>query len=101
MLRSIIQFLYGVVICWLLNLVQLAVALVLLASSDKLLATVYVLTTALGIVQIGYVVPISRLLWRKGRREAAYGVLAAAIVSALANAVIDILFGSRAHHSLR
>lgn len=89
-------------ICWFLNGVQLGVAFVLLASSEKTLPFVYVLTAALGVVQFGYVLPIYHLLRRKGRRYSAHGLLTAAAASALANAVIDYhLFGSAMFHFWR
>ena len=57
-------------ICWLLNVVQLGIAFVLLASSEKTLSSVYVLTLALWLVQFGYVIPIYRVLKRKSRPHA-------------------------------
>jgi len=101
-LRAITEFASGMLICWLLNLVQLGVAFILLAGSEKTLPSVYVLAAALGLVQFGYVLPICRLLWRKGRRYAAHGLLTAASATALANAVIDYhLFGSAMFHFWR
>lgn len=89
-------------ICWLLNLVQLGVAFVLLASSEKTLPSVYVLAAALGVVQLGYLLPIYRLLWRKGKRYASYGLVTAASASAIANAIIDYrLWGSAMFHFWR
>ena len=52
-------------VCWLLNVVQLGIAFVLLASSEKALSSVYVLTLALWLVQLGYVIPIYRILKRR------------------------------------
>lgn len=102
MLRSFIEFGYGVLICWFLNIVQLGIAFVLLASSEKMLPFVYVLTAALGLVQIGYAVPIYRLLKRKGKSRTAQGLLTAAILTAIANAGIDYyLFGSGMFHFWR
>lgn len=102
MLRSFIDFGYGVLICWFLNLVQLGIAFLLLASSEKTLPAVYVLTTALGLVQIGYAVPIYRLLRRKGKLHTAQGLLAAAVFTAIANAGIDYyLFGPGMFHFWR
>lgn len=96
------DFGYGVLICWFLNLVQLGIAFLLLASSEKTLPAVYVLTTALGLVQIGYAVPIYRLLRRKGKLRTAQGLLAAAVFTAIANAGIDYyLFGPGMFHFWR
>jgi hypothetical protein len=98
-LRSLIDFGYGVLICWFLNLVQLGIALLLLATTEKALPAVYVLTIALALVQIGYVVPTYRLLCRKGKRQTAYGLLTAACLTALVNAGLDYyLFGPRVFH---
>ncbi|HWG51522.1 MAG TPA: hypothetical protein VN669_17615 [Candidatus Acidoferrales bacterium] len=93
-LRAALEFISGMLVCWLLNLVQLGIAFVLLSSSEKNLPAVYVLTTALGLVQLGYVIPIYHVLLRWGRRYAGYGLLTAACSSLLSNAVIDYhLFG--------
>jgi hypothetical protein len=101
-LRSLIEFGYGVLICWFLNLVQLGVAFLLLASSEKTLPFVYVLTAALGLVQIGYAVPLYRLLRRKRRWHTAQGLLTAAVITAVVNAGIDYyFFGSSMFHFWR
>ena len=99
MLSALIDIGYGFLICWLLNLVQLAIAFLLLASSDRLMAPAYVLAAGLGLLQIGYVVPIHRLLWRKGKRFVAHGLLTAALITAAVNFAIDYhLLGSRMLH---
>ena len=96
MLSSFIDVGYGFLICWLLNLVQLAIAFLLLASSERLIGPAYVTAVGLGVIQISYIVPIYRLLWRKGKRYVAGGLLAAALITAVANFVIDYrLFGSQ------
>jgi hypothetical protein len=97
-----LEFISGMVVCWLLNLVQLGIAFVLLANSEKNLPAVYVLTTALGLVQLGYVLPIYYFLRRKGRRYAGYGLLTAAGSSLISTAVIDYhLFGNAMFHFWR
>lgn len=102
MLRAAFEFISGMMVCWLLNLVQLGIAFVLLSSSEKNLPAVYVLTTALGLVQLGYVVPIYHLLLRWRRRYAGYGLLTAACSSLLSNVVIDYhLFGNAMFHFWR
>lgn len=89
-------------VCWLLNLVQLGIAFVLLASSERNLPAVYVLTAALGLVQFGYVIPIYHVLLRRRRRFAGYGLLAAACSSFISNALIDYhLFGPAMFHFWR
>jgi len=87
-----LEFISGMLICWLLNVVQLGIAFVLLSSSEKMLPSVYVLTAALGVVQLGYIVPIYRLLRRKGRLHSARGLLTAACLTLVANLLIDYHF---------
>jgi hypothetical protein len=96
-LKTISEFVAGMVVCWLLNVVQLGIAFVLLASSEKALSSVYVLTLAFWVVQFGYVVPIYRILMRKQRRKAAHGLLTAACISAVVTVILDYkLFGAAA-----
>ncbi len=84
-------------VCWLLNVVQLGIAFVLLASSEKTLSSVYVLTLALWAVQFGYVVPIYRILKRKKRAYAARGLLTAACITAIIIVILDYkIFGAAA-----
>ncbi len=102
MLQAIIDFGFGVIICWLFNLVQLGTAFFLLATSEKTLPFVYVLLTALGLVQIGYIAPIYRLLRRRGRLNTARGLLAAACATVIVNAILDYhAFGPRMFHFWR
>lgn len=102
MVRSIAEFILGMLICWLLNLVQLGVAFILLASSEKILPAVYVMVGGMGLVQIGYVVPIHRLLRRQGRQGAAQGLLLAAFVTLVVNiACAYRFFGTQLFHFWR
>ena len=78
--------------CWLLNMVQLGIAFVLLSSSEKLLPAVYTMSAALGLVQIGYVVPLWRYLRRNGRRDVAIGVIIAAAITLCVNFLVDYHF---------
>ncbi|HWF06445.1 MAG TPA: hypothetical protein VHA06_22335, partial [Candidatus Angelobacter sp.] len=75
----------GAIICWLLNTAQLGIGWLLLVHDDRYLPMVYVLIGAIGVVQVGYVVPIWRLLMRKGKPRAAKGLLIAAGITALVN----------------
>jgi len=75
-------------ICWLLNVAQLGVGWLLLVADVRMLPAYYVLVGAVGVVQVGYVVPIWRLLRRKGKPRAAKGLLLAAGLTALMNIVI-------------
>lgn len=77
----------GFAICWLLNIAQLGVGWLLLVANDRLLSTVYVLIGAIGLVQVGYVAPIWRVLRRKRMPRAATGLLIAAGITLLANVV--------------
>jgi hypothetical protein len=75
-------------ICWLLNIAQLGVGWLLLVADVRMLPAYYVLVGAIGVVQIGYVVPIWRLLRRKGKPRTAKGLMLAAGLTALMNIVI-------------
>ena len=71
----------GMAIGWLLNLAQLGIGWLLLVADVRMLPAYYVLIGAIGLVQIGYVVPIWRLLRRKGRLRTAKGLAIAASVT--------------------
>ena len=75
-------------ICWLLNIAQLGVGWLLLVADVRMLPAYYVLVGAIGLVQVGYVVPIWRLLRRKGKPRTAKGMLLAAVLTALMNLVV-------------
>ncbi|HEX4605876.1 MAG TPA: hypothetical protein VH724_17875 [Candidatus Angelobacter sp.] len=75
----------GLAICWLLNVAQLGVGWLLLAADVRMLPAYYVLVGAVGLVQVGYVVPIWRLLVRKEKPRTAQGVVIAAAVTLLMN----------------
>ena len=99
MVGRTVSILLGMTVCWLLNFVQLGVAFVLLATNEKALPAVYVLAGAMGLVQIGYVVPLFRLLWRKGQTHMAAGLVAGAMVTLVANLIVDYqAFGSAMLH---
>jgi hypothetical protein len=78
----------GLAICWLLNIAQLGIGWLLLVADVRLLPVVYVLIGAIGVVQIGYVVPLWRLLLRKGKPRVAKGILIAAGITAILNMVV-------------
>jgi hypothetical protein len=82
------SILAGMAICWLLNVAQLGIGWLLLAADVRMLPTYYVLVGAIGLVQVGYVVPLWRLLRRKGKPRTAKGLLLAAVLTALINIVI-------------
>jgi hypothetical protein len=77
----------GMAICWLLNLAQLGVGWLLLVADVRMLPGYYVLVGAVGVVQVGYVIPIWRLLRRRGKPRTAKGMLLAAALTALMNLV--------------
>src|SRR6476646_5323591 len=78
----------GMALCWLLNVAQLGIGWLLLVADVRMLPAYYVLIGAVGVVQVGYVVPIWRLLRRKGKPRTGKGVLLAAGITALLNIVI-------------
>jgi hypothetical protein len=82
------SFVAGLAICWLLNIAQLGIGWLLLVADVRLLPVVYVLIGAIGVVQIGYVVPLWRLLVRNGKPRAAKGLLIAAGITAILNMVV-------------
>jgi hypothetical protein len=77
----------GLAICWLLNVSQLGLGWLLLVADVRMLPAYYVLIGAVGLVQVGYVVPIWRVLVRKGKSRTARGVFIAAWITVLLNAV--------------
>jgi len=91
-ISRLISVFLGMLLCWLLNVVQLGIAFLLLSSSEKLLPAVYTLSLALGLVQIGYVVPLWRYMRRKNRRDGATGLLIAAGISLCINLLVDYYF---------
>ncbi|HWG39457.1 MAG TPA: hypothetical protein VN658_02815 [Candidatus Acidoferrales bacterium] len=78
----------GMAICWLLNIAQLGIGWLLLVADVRMLPAYYVLIGAIGVVQVGYVVPIWHLLRRKEKPRTAKGVLLAATLTALMNVVV-------------
>jgi hypothetical protein len=81
----------GMAICWLLNVTELGVGWLLLVADVRMLPAYYILIGALGLVQVGYVVPIWRLLRRKGKLQTARGMMMAAGITALLNVVIALV----------
>jgi hypothetical protein len=80
----------GMAIGWLLNIAQLGIGWLLLVADARMLPFYCVLVGAIGIVQVGYVIPIWRLLRRKGNPRAARGMLIAAIITAGFNVAIVV-----------
>ncbi|HET8890043.1 MAG TPA: hypothetical protein VFQ41_14165 [Candidatus Angelobacter sp.] len=78
----------GMAICWLLNIAQLGIGWLLLVADVRMLPAYYVLIGAIGAVQAGYVIPIWRLLRRKGKPRTGKGVLLGAGLTAFMNIVI-------------
>jgi len=89
----------GMAICWLLNLAQIGISWLLLVLDDRTLPFVFVLAGMVGLVQVGYVAPIWRLLQRKGKQRTATGLLIAAAVTLLLNAGVWV-FGARLRHMI-
>jgi hypothetical protein len=82
------SILSGMAICWLLSVAQLGIGWLLLVADVRMLPAYYVLVGAIGLVQVGYVVPLWRLLRRKGKPRTANGLLLAAALTALLNIAI-------------
>ena len=78
----------GMAICWLLNIAQLGIGWLLLVADVRMLPAYYVLIGGIGMVQVGYVVPIWRLLRRKGKPRTAKGLAFAACVTLGLNALL-------------
>lgn len=85
----------GMAICWLLNVAQLGVGWLLLVADVRMLPAYYVLIGAIGLVQVGYVVPLWRLLRRNGKPGTGKGVLLAAALTVVMNAVGVWVFTAR------
>lgn len=85
-------FLLGIVLCWLLNIAELGIGLLLLFATEKYLPAVYILIFAIGLVQIGYVAPLWRLLKQRGKYRAANGVLWAALITLIVNLMVNYRF---------
>jgi hypothetical protein len=79
------SLLLGLLVCWLLNMVYLGVAYLLFVYGEQTLPAVFVLVGGIGLLQIGYVVPIWYVLRRRGLKRMAKGFLIAALVTALIN----------------
>jgi hypothetical protein len=84
----------GFAICWLLNIAQLGIGWLLLVADERSLSTVYVLIGAIGLVQLGYVVPIWQLLVLKGKPRTAKGMLIAAGITATLNVVVAAMLAN-------
>jgi hypothetical protein len=85
------SILAGVAICWLLNVAQLGIGWLLLVADVRMLPAYYVLVCAIGVVQVGYVVPIWRLLRRNGKPRTAKGLIIAALLTLIFDAVLIML----------
>ena len=85
----------GLAICWLLNVAQLGMGWLLLVADVRMLPAYYVMIGAIGLVQVGYVVPIWRLLIRRGQSRTAKGLLIAASMTAVINAALSALILKR------
>lgn len=90
----------GMAICWLLNIAQAGISWLLLVADERMLPIVFVLAGMIGLVQVGYVAPIWRLLWRKGKQRTARGLLIAAAVTMVINAAVWV-FGAKLRVLLR
>lgn len=78
----------GLIVCWLLNVVELGIAWFLFVFGEQTLPAIFVLIGGIGLLQIGYVVPLWYVFRRRAKKRMAKGVLIAAIVTLLLNAVL-------------
>lgn len=85
------SILAGMAICWLLNVAQLGIGWLLLVADVRMLPAYYVLVGAIGLVQVGYVVPLWRLLRQKGKPGTARGLVIAAVLTLIADAALVML----------
>ncbi len=90
----------GMAICWLLNIAQIGISWLLLVADERMLPIAFVLAGMIGLVQVGYVAPIWRLLWRMGKLRTAKGLLIAAAVTMVINAAVWV-FGAKLRVLLR
>lgn len=75
----------GLLLCWLLNMVQLGIAWLMFVRSERMLPSVFVLVGALGLLQIAYVVPLWYIFRRRSMKRMAKGLLVAAALTLLVN----------------
>src|SRR5947209_7851480 len=75
----------GFFLCWLLNLAYAGIAWLLFVTSERTLPTGLILLTGIGVFQIAYIVPLFRLLRRRGKPRTAQRVVTAAVITALIN----------------
>jgi hypothetical protein len=80
------SILLGMIVCWLLNVVQLGIAYLLFAHGERTLPAVFVRVGAIGLLQVGYVAPLWYVIRRRGKRRMARGLVIASIITALINA---------------
>ncbi|MFL6388026.1 MAG: hypothetical protein ACJ71U_11110 [Terriglobales bacterium] len=85
------SILAGMAICWLLNVAQLGIGWLLLVADVRMLPAYYVMVGAIGLVQVGYVVPIWRLLRRKEKPRIGKGMLLAAVITLIFNVALVML----------
>jgi len=81
----------GLLVCWLLNMVQLGFAYLLFAYGEQTLPTVFALVGGIGLLQLGYVAPIWLVLRRRGKKRMAKGLFIAAAITALINSAFWVL----------
>ena len=90
------SFLLGMILCWLLNLVELCIGLLLWFATETYLPAVYSLIYAVGLVQLGYVIPLWRVLARQGNERFAKGLICGAVLTLAVNLAVNYwLFGEQ------
>ena len=81
----------GLLVCWLLNVVQLGIAGLMFAYGEQTLPAVIMLIGGIGLLQIGYVVPLWYVFRRRGRRRMAKGMAIGGTFTLLVNAVFLVI----------
>lgn len=81
----------GLLVCWLLNMVQLGVAWLLFVYGEQTLPAVFVLVGAIGLLQVGYAAPLWYAFRRRGKTRMAKGIAIAALFTLLLNATFWVV----------
>jgi hypothetical protein len=76
----------GMLMCWAFNIVHLGIGVLILMTGQRTLATALILILGIGLLQIAYVIPVYRLLRKRGKPMTARGLVIAASITALLNA---------------
>ncbi len=76
---------FGLVLCWGLNIATLVLSIVLGGSASSL-GVLFVLIGGIGVIQLVYVIPLYICFKKDGKTDTAKGLVIAASITALLNA---------------